>query len=536
MKRIVLIVIVLVAVIGAAIFYFMSNDKLALDDLAAIKLTTATGSIDLKTEQFQPYLDLYNRADWQASSQADDWSTGASLDVDLTLKDDVQHSFKIVDQNDGGLWLVKGRETAYLSDVANRAQLFDEEILFGEPFVAPSLELNSWQLTPASGTLQYRDLFGDMRTKSLVDGEAIAAQQFVINEPKLALSPLIGSDLPIESISVTTVDAAAETALELTADHSFKPVDQVGTFNYKIVVKTDEMQFGVYRGPLTLVYNLTLEQRFAPQVKVLQERQTIGGFFLIKGRYFDDQTQLVIAQSLTDATITAYPLDGAWVAAIPVDYYTDPGDYELVFYAQRGDQKIEVNRQNVTVEDREFAMQNLRISASKERSTRSEEAYRQHGERFKPVRQTTAAQKLWQGQFIMPIEGRLTTDYGERRKVNEALTRYRHSGLDLAAPEGTEIMASNSGKVVFSEQLILTGNTIVIDHGLGFFTYYLHMSERFVEVGEMVEKGQFIGAVGSTGFSTGPHLHFTASYHMQNINPYLLIDWDGTWNDATETE
>ena len=71
--------------------------------------------------------------------------------------------------------------------------------------------------------------------------------------------------------------------------------------------------------------------------------------------------------------------------------------------------------------------------------------------------------------------------------------------------------------------LILTGNTVVIDHGQGLFSVYYHMYESFVTVDQIVERGQKIGSVGSTGFSTGPHLHFTMSYHMMNIESGFLI-------------
>ena len=109
------------------------------------------------------------------------------------------------------------------------------------------------------------------------------------------------------------------------------------------------------------------------------------------------------------------------------------------------------------------------------------------------------------------------------RYVNDSITSYRHSGLDIAIDRGTPIMATNSGVVNLAQQLILTGNTIVIDHGLGIFSTYFHMDSLNVENGQMVTKGDIIGTVGSTGFSTGPHLHWTMSYYRTNLDPYLFI-------------
>lgn len=96
--------------------------------------------------------------------------------------------------------------------------------------------------------------------------------------------------------------------------------------------------------------------------------------------------------------------------------------------------------------------------------------------------------------------------------------------MDIAAPRGTPIKATNTGKVELAMNLILTGNTIVIDHGLGVFSVYFHCDTLDVKEGQMVERGEEIATVGSTGFSTGPHLHWTMSIFDQNIEPEWIID------------
>lgn len=112
------------------------------------------------------------------------------------------------------------------------------------------------------------------------------------------------------------------------------------------------------------------------------------------------------------------------------------------------------------------------------------------------------------------------------RYVNDALTSYRHSGTDYAVPKGTPVKAPNNGRVNLSMFLTLTGNTVVIDHGLGLFSVYFHMDSLNVEKGQMVVKGDSIGTVGSTGFSTGPHLHYTTSIGKVNFDSLLLSDYD----------
>jgi murein DD-endopeptidase MepM/ murein hydrolase activator NlpD len=135
----------------------------------------------------------------------------------------------------------------------------------------------------------------------------------------------------------------------------------------------------------------------------------------------------------------------------------------------------------------------------------------------------------------LPVGGRLTTEFGETRYVNDFPTSYRHLGLDIAAPEGTEVKASNRGKVVLARSLILTGNTVMIDHGEGLFSVYHHLLKLSVKAGAVVERGQKIGEVGSTGFSTGPHLHFMISYFTTNLEPgYVLFGQPVTYENYEE--
>lgn len=125
--------------------------------------------------------------------------------------------------------------------------------------------------------------------------------------------------------------------------------------------------------------------------------------------------------------------------------------------------------------------------------------------------------------FRIPVENaRISSTFGEMRFVNNATTPTRHAGIDYAIECGTPVYASNAGYVEVSQFLTMIGNTIVIDHGLGLKTYYEHMESLEVEEDELVEKGQVIGYVGTTGYSTGCHLHFQAMIKNQSFNPEAL--------------
>ena len=135
--------------------------------------------------------------------------------------------------------------------------------------------------------------------------------------------------------------------------------------------------------------------------------------------------------------------------------------------------------------------------------------------------------------FLQPVEGEITTEFGMKRYVNGE-AQSTHAGIDIAAEEGTPVPASNAGRIVFADELQLTGNTVVIEHGSGLKTWYYHMSEITVSEGQMVERGQEIGKVGSTGFSTGPHLHFAATVDGVYISPWYLfgtLPFDSSYRD-----
>ena len=178
----------------------------------------------------------------------------------------------------------------------------------------------------------------------------------------------------------------------------------------------------------------------------------------------------------------------------------------------------------VRVLDKDFPIQYLTVSEELDESTRNDAAYEEYDKYVGAVRKTNTPVKMWDGVFLKPVEGMITTEFGMRRFVNDAPTSYRHSGIDIAAERGTPVKATNSGRVILARHLILTGNTVLIDHGYGIISWSYHMDSIQVKEGDDLIKGQIIGTVGSTGFSTGPHLHFAISVHDIFTNPWTLFE------------
>ena len=124
--------------------------------------------------------------------------------------------------------------------------------------------------------------------------------------------------------------------------------------------------------------------------------------------------------------------------------------------------------------------------------------------------------------FIWPVEGRISGRFGNQRIYN-GIPKAAHSGMDIAVAKGTPIKAPASGLVSFAAtDLYLTGGTVLIDHGHGVSSNFLHMSRIDVTVGDRVEQGQIIGAVGQTGRATGPHLHWGLNWFDVRLDPLLL--------------
>jgi murein DD-endopeptidase MepM/ murein hydrolase activator NlpD len=129
--------------------------------------------------------------------------------------------------------------------------------------------------------------------------------------------------------------------------------------------------------------------------------------------------------------------------------------------------------------------------------------------------------------FIWPVQGRISGRFGNQRIYNNT-PKSPHSGMDIAVPQGTPVKAPAAGVVTFAApDLYLTGGTVLLDHGHGVSSNFLHLSRLDVKVGDRVEQGQMIGAVGMTGRATGPHLHWGMNWFEVRVDPLLVLEASG---------
>lgn len=215
---------------------------------------------------------------------------------------------------------------------------------------------------------------------------------------------------------------------------------------------------------------------------------------------------------------------------LAVSYLNEPGEYPLTFEVLTEEGWTWVWEEVLEVVEGDFTFQKFSVAASTTQGWTSKQLAEDR-EKTRQAREKTNPSPLWQGSFILPLEGRISSDYGAVRVINNGAPT-RHSGIDIAAPEGTPLAAANSGFVRLAELLLAGGNTIIIDHGMDVCSAYLHLHEIRVEEGQWVSKGEIIGTVGKTGFATGPHLHWTVYVGHTPVSPYCFME-EGAFDPAS---
>ena len=210
--------------------------------------------------------------------------------------------------------------------------------------------------------------------------------------------------------------------------------------------------------------------------------------------------------------------DNGYVALVGIDAFTAPGDYPLIL-SGIGQQPWQTFRQNIRINSGNYESQSIPIPA--ELSYLLAPEIRAEDDAFLATiyNQFSEAQ-LWDGLFQLPISNTIiTAGYGGPRSYNGGPIEIYHTGIDFSGAVGSPIYAPANGRVVFSDTTTLRGNVLIIDHGLGVMSGFYHLSKINVPVGELVGAGQLVAEGGSTGLSTGPHLHWDVRVMNVTVNP-----------------
>lgn len=292
-----------------------------------------------------------------------------------------------------------------------------------------------------------------------------------------------------------------------------------GLFNCSMELTWNKIDGRTFNGKA--VYEFDIQVDLPPTFEVSSTELYPGELLIIKASHINPDEAVTIKSDINFKP-NIFGEGSEKTILLPVSYYHAVNKtYTVTLKAGSQTQDFKVK-----LLDKEFVIQYLTIDPKVAAATRNNDSAVEMQKKVYPLKPVSDPEKYWEGSFIQPVEGgRVTpTDFGKRRYVNDAPTSYRHNGLDIGADKGTPVMASNNGRVLFAGFLIETGNTVIIEHGYGLKTWYFHMDSLKTEEGVMVKKGDVIGLVGSTGFSTAPHLHFSFSVNDVWLNPMTILE------------
>ncbi len=215
--------------------------------------------------------------------------------------------------------------------------------------------------------------------------------------------------------------------------------------------------------------------------------------------------------------------DGEWHGLVGIDLDVDAGVYTLtVRGSENGEEVLKLTRE-ITVHPKKFPTRRLTVSKKYVNPAADVlERIRQESNKVRRIFASVSSERLWDGSFLAPVPGRPNSSFGKRSILN-GQPRSPHTGTDFTAAAGTRIYAPNHGRVVMVQDLYYSGKTVIIDHGLGLFSYLAHLSAFDVEEGAAVQPGTLIGRVGATGRVTGAHLHWTVRLVGTRVDPLSLM-------------
>jgi murein DD-endopeptidase MepM/ murein hydrolase activator NlpD len=213
----------------------------------------------------------------------------------------------------------------------------------------------------------------------------------------------------------------------------------------------------------------------------------------------------------------------AWFALAGAGLETKPGAYPIELTAEGADGKSITYQRRISLQRQRYPKAILKVPGRY--TAPSPEELRQI-EQDKEIKaqafQTLSADRVWKGSFTRPVEAGISGVFGVQRVFNGTV-QSTHQGLDFRVPPGTPVAAVNRGRIILARFLFFEGNCVVIDHGQGLLTLYLHLSKFLVQEGDTVQKGQPIALSGGTGRATGPHLHLAVRWQGVYLNPAGLL-------------
>ena len=221
--------------------------------------------------------------------------------------------------------------------------------------------------------------------------------------------------------------------------------------------------------------------------------------------------------------IPAFHIHDGWTTIVGVDLDTKAGDHKADVVLTMEDGRVEHRDMTIKVLATKYPTTELKVDEKYVELSKADLARaNRESKETEAIYAITTNEMLFDQAFTIPIPGGTGTNFGHRRVFNGE-PRAPHAGADLRATTGTPIRSTNRGRVALAKNLFFTGNTVIIDHGLGIYSLYAHLSRIDVKRGDIVQNGQVVGLAGATGRVTGPHLHWGMRVQGARVDPFTLV-------------
>lgn len=221
-------------------------------------------------------------------------------------------------------------------------------------------------------------------------------------------------------------------------------------------------------------------------------------------------------------TVPGFQTGGLLNVYFGVDLDVTAGPHELA-YEMPGFKELVKGNVPVVVRPRDLATESPAGAAKQpDLDKESQERVEREAKEIDAIWTKATPERMWAKAFVLPAVGQVGPAFGSRGVFDDEPKGGPHTGIDIEAQAGADVYASNHGKIVLAKDLLLLGNTVIIDHGLGLYTVYAHLSRIDVKAGDEVDRAKVIGRVGATGLATRPHLHWAARILGARVDPSTL--------------
>jgi murein DD-endopeptidase MepM/ murein hydrolase activator NlpD len=204
-------------------------------------------------------------------------------------------------------------------------------------------------------------------------------------------------------------------------------------------------------------------------------------------------------------------------AIVAIDYFTEPGKYDLDISSNGI-----VHKEIVEVIKKEYEVQHLTLPRNMVELSPRDEARAEREQRRLAAIWPKETSRSWKGDFVNPLDGDIITPFGVRRLIND-IPKSPHTGVDVRGNKGDKIIAPNDAVVALIDNQFFSGKSLILNHGQGIYTMFFHLSKVLVKRGQAIKKGQAIALVGETGRATGPHLHWGVRIQGSRVDPLELV-------------